>query len=117
MGDEVSFAGRHLLLELWDAQGLDQVSRVEKALIDAVKACRATLLDLKLHTFKPTGGISAVAIVAESHISIHTWPEWNFAAIDVFLCGKCDPTRAIPIFKKAFKPSRIQMIESKRGLH
>jgi len=115
--NDVSFAGRHLLLELWEAQGLDQVPLVEKALTDAVKACGATLLDLKLHTFSDTGGISGVAIVAESHISIHTWPEWQYAAIDVFLCGKCDPNDAVPVFKAAFKPGRMQMMESRRGMH
>lgn len=117
MDNTVSFAGRHLLLELWEAQGLDQVPLVERALTDAVKACGATLLELRLHTFSPTGGISGVAIVSESHISIHTWPEWGYAAIDVFLCGTCDPNNAIPIFKEALKPGRIQMMESRRGMH
>jgi len=82
-----------------------------------VKACRATLLELRLHTFKPTGGISGVAIVAESHISIHTWPEWGYAAIDVFLCGNCKPSDAVPVFRAAFKPGRVQMLESLRGMH
>ena len=117
MGNEVSFAGRHLLLELWEAQGLDQVPLVEKALTDAVEACGATLLDLRLHKFSSTGGISGVAIVAESHISIHTWPEWRYAAVDVFLCGECDPYETIPVFRAAFKPGRMQMMESRRGMH
>ncbi len=116
MGNEVSFAGRHLLLELWEAHGLDQLEVVDQALRDAVEACGATLLTLKLHTFSDTGGISGVAIVAESHISIHTWPEWDYAALDVFLCGNCDPFDAVPVFKKAFRPGQIQMMESKRGV-
>ena len=117
MLNDFSFAGRHLLLDLWEAKGLDQVPLVEQALKDAVQACGATLLELRLHTFSPTGGISGVAIVSESHISIHTWPEWGYAALDVFLCGTCDPHDAIPVFKKAFQPGRIQMMESIRGIH
>lgn len=116
LGNEVSFAGRHLLIDLWGAHALDQLDVIDKALRDAVEACGATLLTLKLHTFSDTGGISGVAIVAESHISIHTWPEWGYAALDVFLCGNCDPSDALPVFKEAFKPERIQMIESKRGI-
>jgi S-adenosylmethionine decarboxylase len=114
---EISFAGRHLLLDVWEAQGLDQLPVVEKALRDAVEACGATLLEIKLHVFSPTNGISGVAIVSESHISIHTWPEWGYAALDVFLCNKLDPHKAIPVFSKAFQTTRIQVMEAFRGMH
>jgi len=114
---DVSFAGRHLLLELWEAEGLDQMEVVEKALTDAVRACGATLLDIRLHTFSPTGGISGVAIVSESHVSVHTWPEWKYAALDVFLCNSLDPYAAVPVFQEAFRPGKMQMMESRRGVH
>ena len=55
-------------------------------------------------------------MLAESHISIHTWPERDFAAIDIFMCGECDPYKAIPALKKGFAPDRVQLAEHKRGL-
>ena len=60
--------------------------------------------------------MSGVVVLAESHISIHTWPERGYAAIDLFMCGKADPYKAIPSLKAAFAPSGIQVSESKRGL-
>lgn len=112
----VSYTGTHLLLELWGARNLSSLDAVEKALTDAVKACGATLLEVKLHHFTPSYGISGVAIIMESHLSVHTWPEFQYAAIDIFVCGNVDPYQAVPILKKFFKPKRMQIIELKRGI-
>jgi S-adenosylmethionine decarboxylase len=71
----LTYAGSHLIIDLWEAEGLDDRDRIEAALIDAVKAAGATLLHIHLHTFTEGGGISGVAVLAESHISVHTWPE------------------------------------------
>jgi len=60
---------------------------MEATLREAVLQAGATLLHIHLHHFTPNGGISGVAVLAESHISVHTWPERNFAAFDVFMCG------------------------------
>jgi S-adenosylmethionine decarboxylase len=60
--------------------------------------------------------VSGVVVLAESHISIHTWPERGYAAIDIFMCGNCDPYKAIPALKATFAPNGIQVSESKRGL-
>src|ERR1051325_5025541 len=79
----LTFAGSHLIIDLWEAEGLDDKDRIEKALIDAVKAAGATLLHIHLHAFTEGGGISGVAVLAESHISVHTWPERGYAAFDV----------------------------------
>ncbi|MCH7636013.1 MAG: adenosylmethionine decarboxylase, partial [Proteobacteria bacterium] len=79
-------------------------------------ACDATLLNLHLHRFSDSGGISAVAMIAESHITIHTWPERGYAAIDIFMCGACDPYRAIPELRRSFSPRSVQLSEQKRGL-
>jgi S-adenosylmethionine decarboxylase len=81
-----------------------------------VEACNATLLHIHLHHFGENEGVSGVAVLAESHISIHTWPERGFAAIDIFMCGACDPTRALPILKAAFQPETFNVSESRRGL-
>ena len=112
----LTFAGSHLIIDLWEAEGLDDRDRIEKALIDAVNAAGATLLHIHLHTFTEGGGISGVAVLAESHISIHTWPERDFAAIDIFMCGACNPYHGIPALKAAFNPESINLGEQRRGL-
>ncbi|HEX3653684.1 MAG TPA: adenosylmethionine decarboxylase [Rhizomicrobium sp.] len=112
----LTFAGSHLIIDLWEAQGLDDRDRIEKALIDAVNAAGATLLHIHLHTFTEGGGISGVAVLAESHISVHTWPERGYAAFDVFMCGDADPKKALQVFKRAFKPGRMVVGEHKRGV-
>jgi S-adenosylmethionine decarboxylase len=68
------------------------------------------------HHFTPNGGVSGVVVLAESHISIHTWPERDFAALDVFMCGNCDPYKVIPFLKAAFKPDSVEVGEQRRGL-
>ncbi len=112
----LTFAGSHLIIDLWEAQGLDDRDRIERALIDAVNAAGATLLHIHLHTFTEGGGISGVAVLAESHISVHTWPERGYAAFDVFMCGDADPKKALNVFKRAFKPGRMVVGEHKRGV-
>ncbi|MEM7022476.1 MAG: adenosylmethionine decarboxylase [Pseudomonadota bacterium] len=110
------YAGSHLIIDLWDAQHLDDVGVVELAMRRAVRAAGATLLHLHLHEFTPSGGISGVAVLAESHISIHTWPERGYAAIDVFMCGATEPHKVVPILRHAFETDRIAISEQMRGV-
>ena len=112
----LTYAGSHLIIDLWEAEGLSDRDRIETALIDAVKAAGATLLHIHLHTFSEGGGISGVAVLAESHISVHTWPEKGYAAFDVFMCGDAEPRKALGVFKAAFNPGRIVIGEHKRGV-
>jgi S-adenosylmethionine decarboxylase len=112
----LTYAGSHLIIDLWEAEGLNDRDRIETALIDAVKAAGATLLHIHLHTFSEGGGISGVAVLAESHISVHTWPEKGYAAFDVFMCGDAEPRKALGVFKAAFNPGRIVIGEHKRGV-
>lgn len=112
----VTYAGRHLILDLWEATGLDSAERVEKALQDAVKAAGATLLHIHVHKFSPNGGVSGVAVLSESHISVHTWPERGYAAFDIFMCGAAEPEKAVPVLKAAFRPKRMALEEHKRGI-
>jgi len=116
MRDGVTFAGHHLIIDLWEAEGLDDKERIEAAMRDAVEAAGATLLHIHLHTFEPNGGVSGVAVLAESHISVHTWPEKGYAAFDVFMCGDAEPRKAMDVFKAAFNPGRIVVGEHKRGV-
>ena len=110
------FAGTHLIIDLWGAKHLDELPRMEKALRDAVEAAGATLLHIHLHHFTPNGGISGVAVLAESHISVHTWPERDFASIDIFMCGACDPAVAMRHMADMFKPGRIEDSLNRRGV-
>ncbi|MCI0653087.1 MAG: adenosylmethionine decarboxylase [Methylococcaceae bacterium] len=109
------YAGTHLILDLWGAKPLDDLQYMENVFRRAVYSCNATLLHLHLHHFTPNGGISGVAVLAESHISVHTWPERDFAAFDVFMCGRARPEKAIEVFEKAFSPNRIEVVEQIRG--
>jgi S-adenosylmethionine decarboxylase len=112
----LSYAGSHVIIDLWEAKGLDDRERIETALIDAVNEAGATLLHIHLHKFEDGGGISGVAVLAESHISVHTWPEKGYAAFDVFMCGDAEPRKALEVFKRAFNPGRVVVGEHKRGV-
>jgi S-adenosylmethionine decarboxylase len=111
----VRYAGTHLIIDLWGAEGLDDLDHVEAALKACVEASGATLLHIHLHHFTPNQGISGVAVLAESHISIHTWPENGYAALDVFMCGDARPHAAIEVLREAFRPDRLAVEEHLRG--
>ena len=113
--DGERFAGTHLLVDLWGATNLDDPALIDRALRHGAEAAGATILHSHFHHFTPNGGVSGVVVLAESHISIHTWPERDFAAIDIFMCGACDPHRAIPVLQAAFSPDRVSVDEQRRG--
>ena len=113
--DGVKFAGMHLLVDLWGATNLDDPDHIDRALRNAAEAAGATILHGHFHHFSPNGGVSGVLVLAESHISIHTWPERNFAAIDIFMCGACDPHDGLPALKAAFNPKSMNLDEQRRG--
>jgi len=110
----VRCAGIHLIVDLYGAKGLDDIDLVETTLRRCVDAARATLLHIHVHHFQPNG-ISGVAVLAESHISIHTWPDANYAALDVFMCGKATPDACIPVLREAFQAARVEVNEILRG--
>ena len=112
----VTFAGRHLLIDIWGAEHLTDIDYIEQALRHAADAASATVLSVHLHQFSDSGGVSGVAILAESHISIHTWPERDYAALDVFMCGACNPHNALPILKSAFNAKSVTANETRRGV-
>jgi S-adenosylmethionine decarboxylase len=114
--DGVKYAGQHLIIDLWGCQNIDDLQLVERTLLESVREIGATLLNIDLHHFEPNGGVSGVAVLAESHISIHTWPEKGYAALDVFVCGDCNPHRSLPVLRRAFLPTSVQVSEMKRGI-
>ncbi len=108
------FAGTHLIIEVVGGSGLDDEERIERAFRDCVDTCGATLLHIHTHKFTPQG-VSGVAVLAESHISVHTWPEIGYGAFDVFMCGDADPWRAVEVLRRAFDADEVRVRELLRG--
>jgi S-adenosylmethionine decarboxylase len=111
---EAIVPGKHLLIDFWHARALDQ-AQIEAVMRRAAEACGATVLNVLLHSFGEGGGITGVAILAESHISIHTWPELDYVALDVFVCGRCDPYSALKILRMEFQPQSHHVRDISRG--
>lgn len=111
----VSCAGTHLIIDLLDAEGIDDIDLIDRTLRRCVDEAGATLLHLHLHHFTPNSGVSGVAVLAESHISIHTWPERGYAALDVFMCGDAKPELCVEVLREAFRPGRLNVTELLRG--
>jgi len=111
----VRCAGAHLIVDLYEADHLDDIDHIEATLRRCVTAAGATLLHLHLHHFEPNGGVSGVAVLAESHISIHSWPEASYAAIDIFMCGNANPDACVPVLREAFAAKRVGVSELLRG--
>lgn len=107
-------AGVHLIIDLHGADRLDDRDHIEEAMRRCVVAAGATLLHIHLHRFSPEG-VSGVAVLAESHISVHTWPENGYAAFDVFMCGDARPEACVPVLRDAFNAERVSVKEILRG--
>jgi S-adenosylmethionine decarboxylase len=114
MRNGVRCAGVHLIVDLHGAKRLNDIEHIEATLRRCVEAAKATLLHIHLHHFQPSG-VSGVAVLAESHISIHTWPEAGYAALDVFMCGSAEPDKCIPVLREAFSAKRVGVDEILRG--
>ncbi|MEW5851254.1 MAG: adenosylmethionine decarboxylase [Myxococcota bacterium] len=106
----------HILLELHGVRPalLDDVAALKSALLDAARAARTTPLHVAEHKFEPQGA-SVVVLVAESHLSIHTWPELGYAAVDIFTCGAALPVHGVAPILQALKPERHELKEIPRG--
>lgn len=114
--DGVRYAGNHLLVEIWGGENFDDPALIGEALCRGAEDAGATILHSHFHHFSPYSGVSGVVVLAESHISIHTWPEKSYAAIDIFMCGDCNPKDALPAIKQLFQPETMDVAEHKRGL-
>jgi S-adenosylmethionine decarboxylase len=100
--------GRH---DVWDFHGIavcGDAESVKAQLCRAANACGATLLSVHSHGFGMGSGYTAVALLAESHITVHTWPETGVAAIDAFLCGDMDADGVREVFERYYRPARIK---------
>jgi len=109
------YLGQHILAEFWGCQHIDNPNQVEVAMTDAALAAGATILQVNLHHFGRGMGVTGVVMLAESHLSIHSWPEFHYAAIDVFVCGNANPHLATASLKRSFKPTKTEISEHFRG--
>jgi S-adenosylmethionine decarboxylase len=116
-GRTLETQGRHLLVEYWgcDSQALDELGAVEALMKRAAVAAGATIVTSTFHRFSPQG-VSGVVVVEESHLSIHTWPERGYAAIDFYTCGNCRPDKAHAVLAQGLKPQRTEHMVVHRGL-
>lgn len=111
----ITYAGKHLLIDLYDCAVHGTLEEIENVMKASCINTGATILYSYLHPFN-TGGVSGAVILAESHESIHTWPEERFVSLDIFVCGDCDPYKAVPILKEWFKPSKTNIKLEIRGV-
>jgi len=110
--------GRHLLLELYDCdtEALNSLDVVKGSMVEAAKRAQATIVDVAFHEFNPFG-ISGVVVIAESHLAIHTWPEFRYAAVDVFSCGETlQPQVAVDYLVEQLGAARASVVELQRGV-
>ena len=110
--------GRHMLLELFDCDpdAINSLDIVKTSMVEAAKRAQATIVDVIFHEFNPFG-ISGVVVIAESHLAIHTWPEYRYAAIDVFSCGETlQPQVAVEHLVEQLGAARTSVVELQRGV-
>ena len=110
--------GQHILLDLYDCQcDLSNTSLMQKVLLDAAKEANATIVSHHFHTFSPHG-VSGVVIIQESHFTIHTWPEHNFASIDIYTCGDdMNFEQGIDYLQKELQANKLVKKHFERGNH
>lgn len=110
--------GTHLLVELRECNPdiIKSLEKVRNALVSAAKEAKATIVNVSFHEFNPFG-ISGVVVIAESHLTIHTWPEYAYAAIDIFTCGELiKPEVAASYLIEQFECKNPSIVEMKRGI-
>jgi S-adenosylmethionine decarboxylase len=110
MSRRCALIGKHWLIEMYQTPMLDDAARIRRALRRAVVESGVRLIRLQLHHFGTGRGVTGVALLAESHISIHTWPERRFAALDIFMCGRrSEPEKALEALREALQPGRVRV--------
>ncbi len=110
--------GRHILAELYgcDAELLNDCRLLEELMVEAAVEAGAEVREVAFHKFSPQG-VSGVVVISESHLTIHTWPELGYAAVDVFTCGqKVNPWEACNYLTEKFGAQHISATEVKRGV-
>jgi S-adenosylmethionine decarboxylase len=110
--------GIQLVVEFFacDEKVLDNAERIEEIMLEAATEAEATIVNHCFHKFTPQG-VSGVVVIAESHIAIHTWPEFGYCAVDIFTCGDLiDNNRALEVLKSGFRSQEEKVFRIERGL-
>jgi len=108
--------GIHLVADFWYGKIIESEDEIRKILIETVKKSNCKPLEISIHKFQPQG-ITGVILLEESHIAIHSWPEFNYLAVDIFTCGdKAMPEKALEYLKREFQPKKIRIKRIKRGI-
>lgn len=108
--------GRHLIIEMFDATNLNDADLLDRALRETVEAIDGTLLDCRVVQF-PVHGVTGVAIISESHVAVHTWPEYGYAAVDIFTCNMdVDMQPGLDVMSRYFSPGRMDVQQVTRGV-
>lgn len=110
--------GRQIMVEFYDCNReiLNNQESIREIMIEAARACGAVVVEDVFHTFNPHG-VSGVVLIAESHLTIHTWPEYGYAAVDLFTCGNSvNPEVAFEYLEREFKAGHFTAVEMRRGL-
>lgn len=114
----MNYLGRHFLAEFYGCSSeiLNDNKRIAEIMTGAVEASNATIIKPFFHKFSPQG-VSGIIVIAESHMAIHTWPEFSFAAVDLFSCGDFDFTGALKFIRNYLHSEQYSIISIKRGLN
>lgn len=110
--------GRQILVEYYDCNSeiINDVSQIESILLEATRKSQASIISHNFHKFSPHG-VSGTVVIAESHVAIHTWPEYGYAAVDIFTCGETiDPWIIQEHIKERFESKNVSSLEMKRGM-
>ena len=110
--------GRQILVEFYGCNEavLTDTANIREVMLEATRRSGATIISDDFHTFSPHG-VSGVVVIAESHVTVHTWPEFGYAAIDIFTCGETiDPWAVMRYLEAEFGAESVSSMELKRGL-
>lgn len=112
--------GVHIILDLYECSDpsiLNSPKKIKEILIKSIKEAKANIIDIKIHKFSPCG-VSGFVLISESHISIHTWPESNYAGVDIYTCGKKTmPDKAAKFIIEELKSKKPSIIKIERGIY
>lgn len=114
--EKATYAGVHILADFWHGKKIENPKSIRAILLQAVKVSGNTPLKTIVHKFYPQG-VTGLILLAESHIAVHTWPELDYIAIDIFTCGaETNPDKALSYLRKIIKPKREMVKKIKRGV-
>lgn len=111
------YLGKHILAEFWECneETLKDIGFVENSMLEAAKCAKVTIVEKCFHQFSPYG-VSGVVVIAESHLAIHTWPEYKYAAVDFFTCNhNCNTDKALEYLKDKFNSKNVTIQLIQRG--